>query len=50
VEQATLSVSETNRAPISLYERFGFSTYGVELRALGMGAGYSNAALMALLF
>lgn len=50
VEQATLSVSEENRDAISLYERFGFSTYGVEPRALKSAASYSNAALMALVF
>ena len=50
VEQATLSVSEENHDAISLYKRFGFSTYGVEPRALKSAAGYSNAALMALVF
>lgn len=48
VEQLTLTVVEGNDAAIALYEKFGFSAYGVEPRALKTSAGYVNEILMAL--
>jgi ribosomal protein S18 acetylase RimI-like enzyme len=48
VEQLTLSVIQDNRAAIALYERFGFTTYGVEPRARRSADGYRDMVLMAL--
>jgi ribosomal protein S18 acetylase RimI-like enzyme len=48
VEQLTLTVVQENKAAISLYERFGFSIYGVEPRAMKSASGYLDEALMAL--
>jgi ribosomal protein S18 acetylase RimI-like enzyme len=49
VEQLTLSVMAENTTAIALYERFGFTIYGVEPRARKSEAGYADKALMALL-
>lgn len=48
VEQLTLTVVEDNDAAIALYEKFGFSAYGVEPRALKTSSGYVNEILMGL--
>lgn len=48
VEQVALSVVEENAAAIALYERFGFTRYGTEPRALKSAAGYANEVLMVL--
>jgi ribosomal protein S18 acetylase RimI-like enzyme len=48
VEQLTLSVIQDNKAAIALYERFGFSTYGVEPRARRSADRYWDMVLMAL--
>jgi ribosomal protein S18 acetylase RimI-like enzyme len=48
VEQLTLAVVRENVAAIALYERCGFSIYGVEPRALKTPTGYSDEVLMAL--
>jgi len=46
VEQLTLSVVRTNAAALALYERCGFTTYGIEPRALKSAAGYADEVLM----
>lgn len=46
VEQLTLSVVRTNTAALALYERCGFTTYGVEPRALKSAQGYADEVLM----
>ena len=46
VEQVTLTVVQQNTFAIALYERFGFSVYGVEPRALKTSQGYSDEVLM----
>jgi ribosomal protein S18 acetylase RimI-like enzyme len=48
VEQLTLTVVEGNDAAIALYAKFGFTTYGVEPRALKTPSGYVNEILMGL--
>lgn len=48
VEQVTLAVVETNVEAIGLYERLGFTRYGVEPRALKDENGYSDEVLMIL--
>lgn len=48
VEQLTLTVVEGNDAALALYEKFGFSAYGVEPRALKTSSGYVNEILMGL--
>ena len=48
VEQLTLTVVEGNDAALALYEKFGFSAYGIEPRALKTSAGYVNEILMSL--
>jgi len=48
VEQVRLSVVADNAAAIALYERFGFTHYGVEPRALKTPDGYSDEVLMIL--
>ena len=47
VEQVTLTVVQGSAA-IALYERFGFTRYGLEPRALKSPAGYADAVLMVL--
>jgi ribosomal protein S18 acetylase RimI-like enzyme len=49
VEQLTLTVVRENKAAIALYDRFGFTAYGVEPRALKTSEGYTDQVLMALL-
>jgi ribosomal protein S18 acetylase RimI-like enzyme len=46
VEQVTLTVVQQNTFAIALYERFGFSVYGVEPRALRTSQGFSDEVLM----
>lgn len=46
VEQITLSVVTTNRSAIALYEKFGFTTYGREIRALKVDGNYADELLM----
>jgi ribosomal protein S18 acetylase RimI-like enzyme len=46
VEQVTLTVVQQNASAIALYERFGFSVYGVEPRALKTSQGYAHEVLM----
>ena len=48
VEQVMLSVVAENVAAIALYEKFGFTRYGIEPRALKTAAGYSDEVLMVL--
>ena len=50
VEQVTLTVVADNTSAIRLYERFGFSRYGTEPRALKTADGYADEALMVLIF
>ena len=46
VEQLTLTVVSENPAATTLYERFGFKTYGIEPRALKRGARYWDERLI----
>jgi ribosomal protein S18 acetylase RimI-like enzyme len=46
VEQVTLAVVRDSTAAIALYERFGFTRYGIEPRALKTDAGYADEVLM----
>lgn len=46
VEQLTLTVIRENTAAISLYERFGFATYGVEPCARKLADRYQDKVLM----
>lgn len=46
VEQITLAVVTTNLAAIALYEKFGFTTYGRETRALKIDRNYADELLM----
>ena len=46
VEQITLSVVTTNRSAIALYEKFGFTAYGHETRALKIDGNYADEVLM----
>ncbi len=46
VEQVTLFVVEDNTDAIALYRRVGFTVFGVEPRALKMGARYQDEYLM----
>ncbi|WP_323122028.1 GNAT family N-acetyltransferase [Burkholderia alba] len=46
VEQVTLSVVQGNDAARALYERLGFTLYGVEPRALKSANGYADELLM----
>ncbi|MFY3955343.1 GNAT family N-acetyltransferase [Achromobacter xylosoxidans] len=50
VEQIMLTVAQGNEVAISLYERHGFKTYGVEPRAMKSGSEYRDEILMALIF
>lgn len=50
VEQIMLTVVEQNEAAISLYEKHGFRTYGVEPHAMKDGSEYYDEVLMALVF
>lgn len=50
VEQVTLTAVEGNTPALALYEKAGFSRYGLEPRALKTPSGYANEVLMALLF
>ena len=50
LEQLTLAVVRENTAATALYERFGFTIYGVEPRALKSGQGYADEVLMWLPF
>ena len=45
-----LTVAQGNEVAISLYERHGFKTYGVEPRAMKNGSEYRDEILMALIF
>ncbi len=47
MEQVTLTAVQGSAA-IPLYERFGFTRYGLEPRALKSPAGYADAVLMVL--
>ncbi len=47
VEQLTLDAITDNQAAIRLYQRCGFTIYGVEQRALKAGGRYFDTALMA---
>lgn len=49
VEQLMLTVVQDNRPAIALYERFGFTPYGIEPRALKTDSGYVDELLMALI-
>jgi ribosomal protein S18 acetylase RimI-like enzyme len=46
VEQLILTVVEDNTTAVALYERNGFTAYGVEPRALKTAAGYVDEVLM----
>ncbi|TXL72192.1 GNAT family N-acetyltransferase [Vineibacter terrae] len=46
LDQITLSVVQENAAARALYERFGFTAYGVEPRALKTPDGYVDEVLM----
>jgi len=46
VEQIMLSVVTTNQAAIALYEKFGFTPYGRETRALKIDGNYADELLM----
>ncbi|HVJ55940.1 MAG TPA: GNAT family N-acetyltransferase [Aliidongia sp.] len=46
VEQILLTVGSANKAALTLYERLGFTAYGVEPRALKGSDGYLDEALM----
>lgn len=46
IEQITLSVVTTNRSAIALYEKFGFTSYGNEVRALKIEGRYVDEVLM----
>ncbi len=46
LEQITLSVVRENASARALYERFGFTAYGVEPRALKTPDGYLDEVLM----
>ena len=48
VEQLTLAVVEDNLPARALYERFGFTPYGREPRALKTANGYADELLMVL--
>jgi ribosomal protein S18 acetylase RimI-like enzyme len=50
VEQVTLTVVHGNAAAIALYERFGFTVYGIEPRARKTSRGYADQVLMIRLF
>ena len=49
LEQLTLSVAAHNHGAIGLYERFGFTQYGLEPRARKAEGKYTDIALMVLL-
>jgi GNAT superfamily N-acetyltransferase len=46
IEQVLLTVVADNVAARRLYERWGFTTYGIEPRAFKMGDAYYDQALM----
>jgi ribosomal protein S18 acetylase RimI-like enzyme len=46
VEQVLLTVVAENTAAIALYERFGFTRYGLEPRAMKTAEGYVDEVLM----
>ena len=48
VEEVRLTVVASNTNAIRLYERAGFERYGLEQRALKIGADYYDQVLMAL--
>lgn len=48
LEQVLLMVAEDNQSAINLYQKFGFQTYGVELKALKNNGAYTNELLMKL--
>ena len=48
VEEVRLTVVATNTAARNLYERVGFTQYGLERRALKIGEHYHDEVLMAL--
>lgn len=48
VEELKLTVVASNTAAVRLYERAGFTQYGLERRALKIGQHYFDDALMAL--
>ena len=50
LEQVALGVSVGNTAAKSLYESFGFKTYGCETHALKIGDSYVDEELMVLYF
>ena len=50
VEQVHLAVVQGNASALALYERLGFVAYGVEPRALRMGAEYFDEVLMVKVF
>ncbi len=50
LSRVELTVRESNRNAIALYEKFGFVTEGVKRNALKIDGQYENQVLMALLF
>ena len=48
VEQLVLTVTETNVAARTLYEKFGFRSFGIEPRAIRFGADYFDKNHMIL--
>jgi ribosomal protein S18 acetylase RimI-like enzyme len=46
VEQVILTVAAENARARRLYERWGFSVYGIEPRAIKLEDGYLDEALM----
>ena len=48
VEEVRLTVATANNPARRLYERLGFERYGLEPRALKIGADYHDEALMTL--
>lgn len=48
VEQVELTVTASNERARNLYQSLGFTTYGVEPRALKLGSRYFDEALMVL--
>ncbi len=49
LEQLHLTVVRGNDKAIALYQRFGFTTYGIEPRALKSAGIYVDELLMVLL-
>ncbi|MCG8545716.1 MAG: GNAT family N-acetyltransferase, partial [Alphaproteobacteria bacterium] len=48
VEELLLKVVSANPAAVKLYKSLGFAEYGVERRAMKIGADYYDEVLMAL--